>query len=231
MSWVGGVARSSWNFLENLVSDDGEDPDVTLAKLFEDAEDDEDPYAELARTDQVLHFFEYEVQKHEGYIKDEGAGFSETLENKRQKYYNMVNSIELQEQRITFLVSELLRLRKEFRAQGPERPTPARRKEILGEVEQVKLDIGDSKNKRFFKNKERKEIHAELSPMISQVQTARLLAENSFENAKATLTETSESNLVTETSHHTTTARKRGGGGRQLQRYSDEELKRILKDD
>merc|ERR1712232_1012089 len=182
---------------------------------------DDDPYADLAKTDQVLHFFEYEASKVEGYINGEPSGFAEIMEQKRQQYYNMVNSIEVQDQRISFLVGELLRLRAEFREK--------RRRELLAEIAGIKLDIGDCKTKRFFKNKERKEVHVDLVPMIARVQTARLIAETHYETSESVVTtHTNEPVVMEQASYHTTTARRRGGANRG-QRYSDEELSRILK--
>merc|ERR1712232_1176659 len=173
---------------------------------------DDDPYADLAKTDQVLHFFEYEASKVEGYINGEPSGFAEIMEQKRQQYYNMVNSIEVQDQRIIFLVNELLRFRAEFREH--------RTREKLVEIAQVKLDISDCKNKRFFKNKERREVHTELIPMISKVQTARLLAENAFNSAEAVSMKALPEAIISATNMapNTTSVRRRG-----RQKYTDEE--------
>eukprot|EP00929_Paragymnodinium_shiwhaense_P018425 TRINITY_DN12903_c0_g1_i2.p1 TRINITY_DN12903_c0_g1~~TRINITY_DN12903_c0_g1_i2.p1 ORF type:complete len:236 (+),score=59.66 TRINITY_DN12903_c0_g1_i2:102-809(+) len=235
MTWLRDAAKRTVEF---LLHDDGEDPDEALHRALghhAKEDDDGDPYADLARVDQVLHFFEYEASKVEGFVSEE-AGLAEELEQKRQEYYNMVNSIEVQNQRIEHLVSDLLRLRSDFR----ERKNGGRTKEKLVEIAQVKLDIGDCKNKRFFKDKRRKEVHGELIPIITRVQTARLMAEQEFKKAESVVTPEREAvHTASETQAvpRSSTVRKRAGayagkrtgGGRQ--RYTDSELTALLKED
>eukprot|EP00927_Polykrikos_kofoidii_P050370 TRINITY_DN44289_c0_g1_i1.p1 TRINITY_DN44289_c0_g1~~TRINITY_DN44289_c0_g1_i1.p1 ORF type:complete len:231 (-),score=59.81 TRINITY_DN44289_c0_g1_i1:88-780(-) len=230
MSWLRRAAQATWKVL--LEEDDGENPDVSLARALggseisapEQEQDDDDPYAELARVDQVLHFFEYEAAKLEGYISDEPKEFADELERKRQEYYNMVNSIEVQHQRIAGLVGDLLRARTEFKER--------RRKELIVEIEQIKMDIGDCKTKRFFKDKQRREVYATLTPMITRVQTARLIAESEFNSAKAevvsspTPTEAVCTEESTSSSFGGSSVRRRG-----KQRFTDAELTRLLKED
>jgi len=184
MAWLKAIVRGT---VDALISadDDDEDPDETLARALgmtlsaNGGGVDEDPYKEIARVDQVVQFFEYEASAVEGFIAADPS-FAEELEKKRVRYYNMVNSIYVQHEQIAFLVEELLQLRERLRKDR------LGRKATLVEINRVKMDIGDAKNKRFFKDKARKEAMAEIVPMIVKVKTDRLLAEQSYSEKKAT---------------------------------------------
>jgi len=244
MSWMHEIVRHT---RDALFADDGEDPDETLAKAFgnvlEGDEDDEDPYKALARVDQVIHFFEYDAPNLEGYISEDTA-FAEELESKRVTYYNMVNSVDVQHRKIAHMVDELLALRtrlRELRCVESERP---RRKEILLEINRVKLDIGDVKNKRYFKDRARKEAMADIVPMIVNVKTARLLAEQEYAQ-KATshagvdaVPKSANANGLNgkrpepkDESGETTVLTKSSGARRRKHVYSDKELNKLLRDD
>lgn len=239
------MARHARDYLE----DDGEDPDATLARVLgaDGGGEDDDPYKELARVDQVLQFFEYEAESLEGYINEDFV-FAEELERKRIAYYNMVNSVSLQNERIAFLVEDLLRLRKDVK--GLRRDSVGIR-EKLSALASVKMDLGDVKSKRISKDRARKETMGDIIPMIVKVKTARLLAQAAFEQAQATRasavevtpeapqdaqrkapkgaahSEASESSTV----HASSVAHASLGARRRRARYSDEELSRLLRED
>lgn len=243
MLWVSSLVRQAAKFVE----DDGEDPDETLAKALGggsigDEEDDVNPYIEQARLDQVLHFFEFEAPSLEGYIAED-AEVAEELERKRICYYNMVSSINVQNERIAYFVDELLHLRQDIREvrQRRGRIPP----EQLAELSRIKLDIGDIKTKRFFKERARVEAMTDIVPIIVNLKTARLLAQSAFEHGEATragvvedprkvaqapaigASENSCSAAHASSRASATQARRRHA----RTRYSDEEITKLLKND
>lgn len=245
MLWVSNLVRKAAKFVE----DDGEDPDHTLAKALGGGspgggeEDDDNPYREQARVDQVLQFFEFEAAGLAGFIAED-ADQAEELESKRISYYNMVSSIIVQNERIAHFVDELLHLRTDLREIRQHRGRIPSEK--LAELSRIKLDIGDVKTKRYFKERARKEAMVEIVPIIVKVKTARLLAQTAFEHGEATragvteerrngtqplaasTSESSCSNAAHASSRASATQARRRNA---RHRYSDEELKHLLKDD
>mmetsp|Transcript_28640 Transcript_28640/g.78727 ORF Transcript_28640/g.78727 Transcript_28640/m.78727 type:complete len:231 (+) Transcript_28640:71-763(+) len=227
MSWLRSIIQP----VCNLLADDGEDPDLTLARVIGGnvGKNDENPYEELARVDQVVHFFEYEAPALEGFIAED-ATFAEELERQRVSYYNMVNSVEVQNQRIMFHVDELLRLRSELKGQRHQPGTPSRQ-ETLVEIARVKMDISDVKSKRYFKERTRKEAMAEIVPMIVKVKTERLLAERAFEHKEASHAGDENANEYSSVAEQETMSLlpKANGATRRRRPYTDKELNNLLK--
>merc|ERR1712151_668351 len=119
--------------------------------------------------------------------------------------------------------------------------------EKLAELSRIKLDIGDVKTKRFFKERARKEAMGDIVPMIVKVKTARLLAQSAFEHGEATCagvveeerrkgiqpptSNTSESSCASATHASSRASATQARRRHARQRYSDEELTHLLKED
>mmetsp|Transcript_48017 Transcript_48017/g.114125 ORF Transcript_48017/g.114125 Transcript_48017/m.114125 type:complete len:259 (+) Transcript_48017:91-867(+) len=159
---VGGVVGGAAGLVRHALVNDDEDEDEDGPNMFE----------QRARVDQVLHFFEAEFFKYDGYIED-----AERLEAMRVDYYNCINAIEFQNELLSTLVEDLLGLRAQLRGDPSIRSNPDQLKEIGIRLASIKLDIGDRKNKRFFKEKERKQLLEALSPVLADIKMRRLLAE------------------------------------------------------
>jgi len=196
-------------------------------------DDEPNIYEQRTRVDQVLQFFELEYERHEGYVED-----AKRLEGLRIEYYNCINAIEFQNELIAQLVDELLELRSSFRA-----ASVPQRKEIRIRLEHARLDIGDRKNKRFFKEKERKNLLQTLSPLITEIKMGRLLdhqeseiraaedsrnstAGRSDTGSKAQTDMASEEAWCTQMEAHQTSVKSR----RRYKHYSDQELNALLRD-
>ncbi|CAE7254584.1 unnamed protein product, partial [Symbiodinium pilosum] len=134
-----------------------------------DACDDENIFEQRAKLDQVLQFFELEYEKFSGYFED-----PQRMESMRVEYYNCINAIEFQNEVLSQLVEELLGLRSALRKGEALNMS---RKDLSIRLANLKLDISDRKTKRFFKEKERRQLVETLSPAIADAKTQRLLAE------------------------------------------------------
>mmetsp|Transcript_75407 Transcript_75407/g.140677 ORF Transcript_75407/g.140677 Transcript_75407/m.140677 type:complete len:254 (-) Transcript_75407:80-841(-) len=228
---VGGVVGGAAGLVRHVLTDEDED----------DEEDGPNMFEQRARVDQVLHFFESEFHTYDGYIED-----AERLEALRVEYYNCINAIEFQSEIIATQVEELLELRAQLRGDPSVRSNPVRLKEVGIMLASIKLDIGDRKNKRFFKEKERKELLEALSPLLADIKMRRLLSEQEAaklepedteqhfpaqaeaETAAPSSFESSERTQVwgSQTEVHQTTVKAR----RRYKHYSDAELASLLRE-
>lgn len=146
----------------------------------------------------------------------------------RIQYYNCVNAIEFQNEQLAQLVDELLELRSSLRS-----AEPAQRKDMCIRLAHAKLDIGDRKNKRFFKEKDRRTLLETLSPLIAEVKMQRLLEEQESERREADIASAgSEAAALeaevwgSEREAHQTGAKPR----RRYRHYSDQELASLLRE-
>jgi len=229
---VGGVVGGAAGIVRHVLTDEDED----------DEEDGPNMFEQRARVDQVLHFFESEYHKYDGYIED-----VERLESMRVEYYNCVNAIEFQNEIIATQVDELLLLRAQLRGEPSVRSNPTLLKEIGIALASIKLDMGDRKNKRYFKEKERKQLLEALSPLLADIKMRRLLAEQeaaklepedaeqhfpvqaeAAADAPLSTFEGTEANQVwgSQAEVHQTTVKSR----RRYKHYSDAELASLLRE-
>jgi len=186
-------------------------------------------YEQRTRVDQVLAFFELEHDRFSPYVQDVNR-----LEQLRIEYYNCVNATEFQDELISQLVEELLDLRRNVREPGMD---VAARKEICIQLANIRLDIGDRKTKRFFKEKDRKALLQTISPLITEAKVQRLLEEQA--NASREAEETS-AHALTDASHMRTETQACTSGmeahetnnvsRRRRKYYSDEELTALLQE-
>jgi hypothetical protein len=122
-------------------------------------------------------------------------------------------------------------------------------KPLLHEVEVIKMDVGDRKNARYFKEKERQEIAEPLAALISQVKLRQFTEESSMAPLDAGSSKPNETaslaghpevigcassagiEQVGEGYATAGTMRRRGAGGNGAarKRYSDAEISLILK--
>jgi hypothetical protein len=172
---IGGVAKVGskkltpvWNLAEQFATN------LRRGEGVEDEDQEDEPYSDRARKDQILHFFEYEFERHEGYIPLLQVGqhpdpkqTRKAIDDMRVAYYNCIDGIDFQNEVIADLVDTLVSKRKQFRAE--------RRKEILMEINSVKLDITDRKTKRYFKDQDRRKVAADITPYITEMKLQKLL--------------------------------------------------------
>lgn len=189
------------------------------------------------KVDQVLHFFENEFERYEGYAPDAAA-----LERQRIEYYNYVDAIEFQSEQMAYLVDELLQLRERIRMRSRSKEFRALEltamKEAAIRIAHIKLDIGERRSKRGAKEKARQVLLGTLSPLISEIKMQRM----QDEAASAAIPEQPAG--VTEPAHATSSCGSQVWGGateartktvsrrnRNYKLYSDSELAAILRDD
>jgi len=180
---------------------------VSIGRYIVGAEGDErpcyDPYVEDSKTiyeqksrvDQILHFFETDHDRYVGYFKD-----LKKVESLRVAYYNCVSAIEFQNETLAQLVDEVLELRMQLRTghfEGvPEQAAvgfgsrarlaeESARKEVCVKLAHAKLDVGERRSKRRAKEKERRALADEVSPLISEAKLDRLLEEQVAEKRTA----------------------------------------------
>jgi hypothetical protein len=242
------VQRSFSAFAE---TDGADDPEKELhsaffGELVEKCTDEIDPYAHLTPTDQVLAYFEYEHDDTIGFV-DKDSGLAERIESQRKVYYNMINGIETQNTKISIAVEELLAARKELRY-ARETYQEHRAKTAQSKVANLKLDIGDCKSKRYFKEKERRECYEAIKPMVAEAQLAKFLTKQAEQNTEGASAPMESGSLPKDKSNGSTGAAEQRnsvslteGGGVNLRRrkpvgtskkiYSDAELTALLKED
>lgn len=183
-SVAGGVASGVGNVVTYVFAEEDDD---------ERGYDDDEPniYEQKAKVDQILFFFENEFDRHKAYFKDQ-----EAIEEEKVEYYNCVNAVEFQNEVIAQLVGELLDLRAQLRGSLTGRPprtggpgsaatiaaAASARKEALIRAAHIKLDIGERKSKRMFKEKDRRVAWQRLSPIIAEAKMQRFMEEQA--NAK-----------------------------------------------
>mmetsp|Transcript_50234 Transcript_50234/g.160851 ORF Transcript_50234/g.160851 Transcript_50234/m.160851 type:complete len:245 (+) Transcript_50234:250-984(+) len=187
----------------------------------EAGEDEPTIYEQRVRVDQVLHFFECEYDRYAAFVQD-----ADRLESLRVEYYNCVSAIDFQNEILAQLVDELLELRGCLRS-----AEPVDRKDVCIRLAHTKLDIGDRKTKRFFKEKDRRALLETLSPLIAEAKMQRLLEEQASERQETEIQSTGFSAADSEVrgsemqAHQTSvTARKR------YKHYSDQELASLLRE-
>lgn len=195
---VGGVAHGVIGVAGGVVGAVGSAASYALG---DDSDEEQDPsdenapniYEQRTRVDQILYFFEREHEHYAGYFKD-----AEELERLRVEYYNCINAIEFQNELIAQLVDEVLDLRLQLRCGKLDSPPTggpgslaairaqgAARKELGVKLAHAKLDIGERKTKRMFKEKDRRALVGTLSPLLSDVKLQRLLEEQASAQREA----------------------------------------------
>mmetsp|Transcript_12456 Transcript_12456/g.36983 ORF Transcript_12456/g.36983 Transcript_12456/m.36983 type:complete len:247 (-) Transcript_12456:61-801(-) len=228
---VFGVAAGVRCVAETLVEAIGDDCEEKVLEGGAFSGDAEGPtlYERRARVDQVLAFFEMEHDRYKGYVQD-----ADGLEALRVEYYNCVNAVEFQHELIAQLVEELLDLRRRIREPGLD---PAARKEMCIRFANIRLDISDRKTKRFFKEKDRRAIHAKISPMIAEAKVQRLLEEQASASREAEETSAAGSRKAdssfTESEAWGTSMESHAGSNlsrRKKKYYSDDELAALLRE-
>ncbi|CAE7356691.1 unnamed protein product [Symbiodinium sp. CCMP2456] len=188
-----------------------------------DAYDDENIFEQRAKLDQVLQFFELEYEKFSGYFDD-----PQRMESMRVEYYNCINAIEFQSEVLSQLVEELLGLRGALRRGEA---LEMSRKDLSIRLANLKLDISDRKTKRFFKEKERRQLLETLSPAIADAKTQRLLAEQAGSAVESTPMDAAPQSAHMEATasdggKHSST----GTRQRRYKHYSDKELASLLRE-
>mmetsp|Transcript_118084 Transcript_118084/g.270901 ORF Transcript_118084/g.270901 Transcript_118084/m.270901 type:complete len:215 (-) Transcript_118084:3-647(-) len=186
------------------------------------AVEDEDPYGTISKKDQILAFLEYDFERHAAYLKEAGDLRQKEFEKLRVRYYNCINGIEFQNEQIGVAVNELLECREALRLNEPTtKHARLERRELLMRVEHVKLDISDRKSKRYFKQKERREVASQIVPVISDLKMKRFL------DSEAASSRVEEMEPVPATAM--TVSSPVGMRQRKGKAYSDEELAFLLK--
>uniref|UniRef100_A0A7S3UMK2 Uncharacterized protein n=1 Tax=Oxyrrhis marina TaxID=2969 RepID=A0A7S3UMK2_OXYMA len=186
------------------------------------AVEEDDPYETISKKDQILAFLEYDFERHAAYLKEDGEARQKDFEKLRVQYYNCINGIEFQNEQIAVAVNELLECREALRKNEPvTKEARVERRELLMRVEHVKLDISDRKSKRYFKQKERREVASQIVPIISDLKMKRFL-DSEAANSRVEEMEPVPATLMA--GPPTVGMRQRKGKA-----YSDEELAFLLK--
>eukprot|EP00747_Dinoflagellata_sp_TGD_P212119 gnl/TRDRNA2_/TRDRNA2_85246_c0_seq1.p1 gnl/TRDRNA2_/TRDRNA2_85246_c0~~gnl/TRDRNA2_/TRDRNA2_85246_c0_seq1.p1 ORF type:complete len:262 (-),score=58.55 gnl/TRDRNA2_/TRDRNA2_85246_c0_seq1:84-830(-) len=241
-AWIGGITRAVVGGTGRVVGGVVGAAQYVLGEPYplEESNPDDEPniYEVRARVDQVLQFFEIEFDRYSPYVEDHAR-----LESLRIEYYNCVNAIEFQCEIIAQLVEELLENRQLLREKVADIP---QRKEICIKLAHTKLDISDRKNKRFFKEKERRQLHETLGPLLAEIKTRRFLEEQA--NAQKPVEDTStkvymeaavsgkaasefeqpDKAYATEMAAHQNACISRRDARRRYKHYTDEELSSLL---
>ncbi|CAE7640953.1 unnamed protein product [Symbiodinium sp. CCMP2592] len=163
------------------------------------------------------------ARKFSGYFDD-----PQRMESMRVEYYNCINAIEFQSEVLSQLVEELLGLRGALRRGEA---LEMSKKDLSIRLANLKLDISDRKTKRFFKEKERRQLVETLSPAIAEAKTQRLLAEQA-----GSAVESTPMDAAPQSAHMEATASDCGkhpsSGTRQrrYKHYSDKELASLLRE-
>eukprot|EP00435_Cladocopium_sp_Y103_P020923 s3255_g5.t1 len=195
--------------------------DVAYGTSQELCDADQEPiYEQRARVDQVLHFFDLEYEKYSGFFEDR-----ERIESLRIEYCNCVNAIEFQNEMLAQLVDEVLQLRQLLRSGrvGDGDAVVNSRKELGIRLANLKLDISDRKTKRFFKEKDRKNLLETLSPAIAGAKMQRFLAEQAEQGSAPAATRMEERPSIDPEP-------KSGGARRRYKHYSDAEIATLLRE-
>mmetsp|Transcript_47771 Transcript_47771/g.119497 ORF Transcript_47771/g.119497 Transcript_47771/m.119497 type:complete len:155 (-) Transcript_47771:1377-1841(-) len=139
------------------------------------------------------------------------------LDHMGVSYTNCVNAVDFQNEQLGYLLKQLQGLRVGGRAKRVE-------------IEHIKLDIGDRKNKRYHKEKERQGLLPQLATTIAQVKMRRL-EQRAIESAQQPACERMSGQVRSPAEVHVSSATRRKGSAKvPPQRWiTDEEISAELR--